>query len=60
MEKYKREFKRHRSQMKKHHIYLNEVSKERRERMVKNLSIKRMAENFPEVIKQFSSQSKEI
>lgn len=46
--------------MKKHHIYLNEVSKERRERMVKNLSIKRMAENFPEVIKQFSSQSKEI
>lgn len=46
--------------MKKYHIYSKQVLKERRERMEKNLSIKRMAENFPEVIKQFSSQSKEI
>lgn len=60
MEKYIREFKRHRSQMRKYHVYSKEVSKERRKRMVKNLSIKRMAENSPEVIKQFSSQSKEI
>lgn len=34
--------------MRKYRIYSKEVSKERRERMVKNLSIKRMAENFPE------------
>lgn len=60
MEKYKREVKRHEGKIRQSHIYLKELPEESRERMVESLSIMRMAENFPEVIKYSSPQIEEI
>lgn len=51
-----REAKRHEGKIRKFHKISKEISEENRKIMVESLSIQRMAENFPEVIKHSSPQ----